>query len=144
MNKMILASLATATLMVGGCATNGYDDGGYGYYDTASYDQYGRYDYNNPDPRYNGYEANRYYKNDRRYRERQLRDSDRVYRGRDDKYYCRRSDGTTGLIIGGVAGGVLGNVIAPGGSETLGTVLGALGGAVAGRAIDRGEKVRCR
>ena len=41
-----------------------------------------------------------------------------------------------------------GNVIAPGGSETLGTVLGAIGGAVAGRAIERSgnnnNDVRCR
>ncbi len=67
--------------------------------------------------------------------------------GCDGKYYCRRSDGTTGLIVGGIAGGVLGNVIAPGDSKTLGTVIGAIGGAVAGNAIDRGSKkddVRCR
>jgi hypothetical protein len=38
---------------------------------------------------------------------------------------------------------VLGNIIAPGGSELLGTVLGAAAGAAAGSAIDRNE-VRCR
>ena len=68
------------------------------------------------------------------------------WRGRDGRTYCRKSDGTTGLIIGGIAGGALGNVIAPGDSKTLGTVLGAIGGAVAGRAIDKGgdDDVRCR
>ena len=75
-------------------------------------------------------------------RERRLNDNDRVYRGQNGQYYCRRSDGTTGLIVGAIAGGVLGNIIAPGDSKTLGTVLGAIGGAVAGRAIDSG--VRCR
>src|SRR3546814_6781219 len=88
------------------------------------YDGYGRYDYNRPDPRYGGYYADRYYRDDPRYRERRLSRNDRVYRGRDGRYYCRRSDGTTGLIVGGLAGGVLGNVIAPGGSETLGTIIG--------------------
>ena len=31
--------------------------------------------------------------------------NDRVYLGRDNRYYCRRSDGTTGLIIGGAEDG---------------------------------------
>lgn len=104
-----------------------------------------RYDYDRPDPSYGNYYADRYHRDDnRRYRERQLKRDERVYRGQDGRYYCRRSDGTTGLIVGAVAGGALGNVIAPGGSELLGTVLGALGGGVAGRAIDRGGDVRCR
>ena len=46
--------------------------------------------------------------------------------------------------VGAVAGGVLGNVVAPGGSELVGTILGAIGGGVAGRAIDRSREVRCR
>ena len=69
--------------------------------------------------------------------------SDRIYRGSDDRYYCKRDDGTTGLIVGGIAGGVLGNVIAPGGWKTLGTIIGAGGGALLGRAIDDGDVV-CR
>jgi hypothetical protein len=104
-----------------------------------------RYDYDRPDPVYGNYYADRYHRDDqRRYRERQLKREERVYRGQDGRYYCRRSDGTTGLIVGAVAGGALGNVIAPGGSELLGTILGAVGGGVAGRAIDRGGDVKCR
>jgi outer membrane lipoprotein SlyB len=38
---------------------------------------------------------------------------------------------------------VLGNIIAPGNSDTLGTILGAIAGGAAGRAIDR-KDVRCR
>lgn len=150
MNKLMLLPLAAATAFAGGCASTGsYDDGGYGYYDRSYYDQNGRYDYDRPDPRHGGYYADNYYRDDKRYRERRLSNNDRVYRGRNGNYYCRRSDGSTGLIIGGVAGGALGNVIAPGDSKTLGTVLGAVGGAVAGRAIDRGgskekDGVRCR
>lgn len=102
-----------------------------------------QYDYNRPDPNYGGYYADRYYREDTRHRERRLSRNDRLYRGQDGRYYCRRSDGTTGLVVGAIAGGVLGNVIAPGGSETLGTILGAGAGALAGRAIDRND-VRCR
>ncbi|WP_019832667.1 glycine zipper 2TM domain-containing protein [Sphingomonas sp. PR090111-T3T-6A] len=80
------------------------------------------------------------YRSDRRYRERRLGRNDQVYRGRDGRYYCRRNDGTTGLVIGAIGGGVLGNVV---GGGTLGTLLGAGGGALLGRSIDRG-KVRCR
>jgi len=72
-----------------------------------------------------------------------LGNDDQIYRDGQGNYYCRKPDGTRGLIIGGLAGGVLGNIIAPGGNRTLGTILGAAGGALAGRAIERGE-VRCR
>lgn len=72
-----------------------------------------------------------------------LNDDDLIYRDADGRYYCKKPDGTTGLIVGGLAGGVLGNIIAPGGSKTLGTVLGAAGGALAGRAIER-SNIRCR
>jgi hypothetical protein len=117
----------------------------------ASYDQdsryrddWSRYDYNRPDPNYGNYYADRYHRDDPRYRERRLSRNERIYRGQDGRYYCRRPDGTTGLIVGAIAGGVLGNLIAPGGSEELGTILGAIGGGVAGREIERDRDVRCR
>jgi outer membrane lipoprotein SlyB len=75
-----------------------------------------------------------------KYRERRLSKNDRVYRGRDGRYYCRRNDGSTGLVIGAIAGGLLGNAI---GGDTLSTLIGGGGGALLGRSIDRG-KVRCR
>lgn len=137
--RAILLGLLAATA-VAGCTDTGYGPR------SASSDGYRSYDWNRPDPSYGGYNADRYYRDDRRYRERRVSRDERVYRGQDGRYYCRRSDGTTGLIVGGVAGGILGNLIAPGGSETLGTVLGAAAGAVAGRAVDRGsnDDVRCR
>jgi len=100
------------------------------------------YDWNRPDPRYGGYDASRYYRQGN-YGERRLTRYDRVYRGSDGRYYCRRSDGTTGLIVGGVLGGLLGNAVSSGHSSTLATILGAGGGALLGRSIDRGN-VRCR
>lgn len=105
---------------------------------------YNRYDYNRPDPRQGGrYDAGRYYRDGRYYQARTMRRGERVYRGNNGRYYCRRNDGTTGLIIGGIGGGALGNVIAPGDSKTIGTVLGAGLGALLGREVDRGQ-VRCR
>jgi hypothetical protein len=133
MHKFLLALLAPIVVL-SGCAS--YDG------DRPSYD-YRRYDYNRPDPSYGGYDAARYYREHPRYRERILGWNDRVYRGGDGRYYCRRRDGTTGLIIGAVVGAVFGNIIAPGDSKTLGTILGASGGAIAGREIDRRD-ARCR
>lgn len=134
---MPLAALAAATLVTG-CAGSG---GGYG--NDPRYRSYSQYDYNRADPSYGGYDAGRYYVDDQRYRERRLARNDRVYRGQNGNYYCRRSDGTTGLIVGGVAGGVLGNIIAPGGSGLIGTLLGAAGGAAIGKSVDS-KNVRCR
>ena len=87
--------------------------------------------------------ARHYKRDDRRYAPRRLGRNDRIYRGSDSRYYCRRDDGTTGLIVGGISGGVLGHIIAPGGSKTLGTIIGAGAGALLGRAIDDGDIV-CR
>ncbi len=129
--RIVMMGMVSA-LLVTGCATDGYGPGA----------DYRRYDYNNPDPSYGGYDADRYYRDHPRYRERRLSHQDRIYRGRDGRYYCRRYDGTTGLIVGAIAGGVLGNLLAPGRSETLGTILGAVAGGLAGREIDR--DVRCR
>jgi hypothetical protein len=84
-----------------------------------------------------------YERDDRRYRPRRLGRNDRIYRGSDNRYYCERDNGTTGLIVGGIAGGVLGNIIAPRHSKTLGAIIGAGAGALLGRAIDDGDVV-CR
>ncbi|MDR6788383.1 uncharacterized protein YcfJ [Sphingomonas sp. BE138] len=74
------------------------------------------------------------------YRERRLNREDQVYRGRDGRAYCRRNDGTTGLVVGGAGGALLGNLV---GGGLLGTLAGGGAGALLGREIDRG-KVRCR
>ena len=126
MRIAICAAAATAALATAGCTTND------GY-------RYGSYDYNRPDPRDGGYYPDRYYRRGDPY---VLGANDRIYRGRDGRYYCRRSDGTTGLIVGGAIGGTLGAIIAPGGSEILGALIGGAAGAAVGREVERGE-VRC-
>ncbi len=74
---------------------------------------------------------------------RRLGRNDRVWRGDDGRWRCRRDNGTTGLIIGAGAGALLGRAIDTEGDRALGTVLGAVGGGLLGREIDRGG-IRCR
>jgi NAD(P)H-dependent FMN reductase len=65
--------------------------------------------------------------------------------GKNGKHYCRRSDGTIGLIAGGVAGVLVGRSIDTRGDRTLGTLGGAALGALAGREVDRRvSRRRCR
>jgi len=125
----------TLALVLSGCANSS----GYNH----SNAQWRQYDYNNVDPSYGGYDAGRYYRQGSTRHQRHLSQNERIYRGQDGRYYCRNSNGRTGLVIGAVAGGVIGNRIAQGDSEVLGTIIGAAGGALLGRAIDRGGS-RCQ
>jgi uncharacterized protein YcfJ len=69
----------------------------------------------------------------------------RYWRGNDGRYRCKKSNGTTGLLIGGVAGALAGRAIDTRGDRATGTVLGAAGGALLGRQIDRNNsRPRCR
>jgi len=83
----------------------------------------------------------RYHSRDRYYGEPVYRNT-RVWRGRDGRTYCRKKDGTTGLIIGGAAGALIGREVDGGRDRTLGTILGAAAGALIGKEIDGGT--RCR
>lgn len=81
------------------------------------------------------------YRDDRGYR------NDRVYRG-DRGYYNDRgnrggrrcNDGSTGAIVGAIAGGLLGRTIDTRGDRTLGTLGGAVAGGLAGREIGRSDR----
>ncbi|TFI56550.1 glycine zipper 2TM domain-containing protein [Sphingomonas parva] len=53
---------------------------------------------------------------------------------------CR--SGTTGAIVGGAAGALLGREIAGRGDRTLGTILGGAAGALGGRALTRDRNCR--
>lgn len=91
---------------------------------------------------YEGYHGSRSY-HPAYYDEPVYRDT-RIWRGHDGRYYCRRENGTTGLLIGAAVGGLIGNELAGrGGDRTLGAILGAAGGAILGRSIDR-SNARCR
>lgn len=61
---------------------------------------------------------------------------ERVYQGRHHhyRYRCKRSKGTTGTILGGVGGALVGNAL---GGGTIGTLAGAGGGALLGRHLDK-------
>ncbi len=112
-----LAMGATALVPVTPVAAQSYR----GDYDQRGYDSrygdryQGGYDQRGYDQRnYNGYNQNRY---------------------RDP---CRK--GSTGTIIGAIAGGLFGSAVAGRGDHTLGAVLGAGAGALAGRAIERSDR----
>ena len=69
-----------------------------------------------------------------------------TWRGSDGRLYCRKPNGTTGLVVGGAAGALVGREIDKRGSRTTGTVLGAAVGALLGRHVERNVvgKRRCR
>ena len=73
------------------------------------------------------------------YQSRQMAYDERVYHGSDGRYYCKRSDGTTGLVIGAIGGGLIGNAL---GGGVLGTLLGAAGGGVVGKHLDEHHDAR--
>jgi len=73
----------------------------------------------------------------------------RYYRGgnyrHNDRGYRRCNSGTTGTIVGAIAGGLLGRTIDTRGDRALGTVLGAGAGALAGNAVEKsGNRGYCR
>jgi len=87
--------------------------------------------------------ADQHYRDGANYRPTRITRNTRIYRGSNGRYYCRRSDGTTGLIAGVAIGAILGNRLGDGDSALLSTILGAGAGGVLGREIDRGN-VQCR
>ena len=112
----------------------GWHRGGHG---NGYYDDRARYD----DRRYRDRYQDQRYRGDRYYGEPVYRDT-RVWRDRrDGQYYCQKKDGTTGLLIGGAAGALLGREVAR--DRTLGAIVGGAAGALLGRSIDRGN-ARCR
>lgn len=69
----------------------------------------------------------------------------RTWVGTDGRTYCRRSNGTTGLVVGGAGGALIGRAIDTRGSRATGTILGAAAGALLGREVERGRSIRrCR
>ena len=132
----ILASLAT----VGLAATPAMAQGG--YYDRDGYYRAG------DDRNYNRGYDNR--SDDRRYDNRRYDDRGGYADRRSDRSYqrCRRSSGTTGTIIGAIAGGLLGREIGRGGygnsPSTTGLIIGGGVGALAGREIDKSSSCNRR
>ena len=154
MKKTFLALAAATTLAIP--AAPAMAQGGppawapaYGYHnDDRGYDRYDRCDrYERRRDRRacrRDQRRHRVYDDHGRYSEpRRVRRGDRVWQGRDGRYYCERENGTTGLIIGAAGGALIGREIDGGRDRTVGTVLGAALGGLLGREIDRGD-ARCR
>lgn len=126
-----------------------WDRGRDRYYGDSRYDRRDDRRYNDrryndrryDDRRYNDrrYNASRY--DDRRYNERR-HNGTRVWQDRNGRYYCERKDGTTGMIIGGALGALLGREVDGGRDRTLGTILGAAGGAILGKEVAKGDNCR--
>lgn len=124
MRTLVLCA-ALATVALTGCTT--YDEG-YGPRDRYYADRDWGRDYHE-----GNYEAYA------------LGPDDRVYRGEDGRYYCRRHDGSVGLVIGAGVGALLGDAIAPRGSKLLGAILGGTAGAAVGASADANNRdIRCQ
>jgi hypothetical protein len=67
----------------------------------------------------------------------------RMWQDSHGRWRCKRSDGTTGLIVGAAGGALIGRAIDTRGERATGTILGAAAGALLGRHVDR-NRVRCR
>lgn len=148
---VLAASFAGAMLPV---AASAHDHDGYGWQDDRGWQDgrgqgrdWHRSDYRRDDRYYDRRDDRRYYREYRGYYAQPAygyqREAYSVQGGYDGGYYrandgyrCH-SDGTTGAIVGAIAGGLIGNGVAGRGDRTLGTVIGGAGGLFAGRAIDR-------
>jgi len=101
------------------------------YEQYQSYDRYGQNAYGN------GYN-NAYYGEP-------VYQNTRVWQGRDGSYYCRKKDGTTGLIVGAAAGALLGHEVGGYRNGTVGTIIGGALGALIGKQVAQGSgSSRCR
>lgn len=103
-----------------------------GYRDGARANQYYR------DPRYS---QNYMYRTPPRYSSSGYQNQ--YWWGQNGRVSCRRPDGTVGTIVGAVAGGMLGNMIAQQGDKQIGTVIGGALGAVLGNQVAKGT-AQCR
>ena len=131
MRKMLMGLAAATLLMPAAPALAGHSDyaPAHGFY-KAGYKDKHKY-------------KRRYDDRGRYYEPRRLSRNDRIWRGRDGRYHCKRDNGTTGLIVGGAVGALLGRELDGGRDRLVGTLLGGAGGALLGREIDRGG-MRCR
>ena len=128
MLKKIAISTAVAATALTALPAAADAQGRYGY--ANRYDNYsGRYD--------NSYYSQRYYGRtyaqgyDGRYARQPY------YGGRYYNHYARRCSGSTGTILGAIAGGLLGSSVAGRGDPPHGAIIGARARALAGRARAR-------
>ena len=69
----------------------------------------------------------------------------KVWKDSRGRLRCKRSNGTTGLIVGAAGGALVGRAIDTHGERATGTILGAAAGGAVGAQIDRNNRdIRCR
>lgn len=71
----------------------------------------------------------------------------KVWKDSRGRLRCKRSNGTTGLIIGAAGGALVGRAIDTRGERATGTIVGAAAGALLGREVERSRsrsRYRCR
>jgi len=68
----------------------------------------------------------------------------KTWRDGQGRLRCKRSNGTTGLIVGAAGGALVGRAIDTRGERATGTILGAAAGALLGRQVERSSRIRCR
>lgn len=131
MRKPILALSLAASIIAGLPSLAHAREGGRSWYRYEEYhhddDDDGEYD--RPRYRRSYYEGRDY--------DRPRPEPRRYYRG--ERGYRCGSSGTTGLLLGGVAGALLGRSVDRYGDRTPGTIVGAGAGALLGREVDRGS-----
>ncbi len=124
--KIALSTVAAATALTAlpAAASANHYDRGYnnrgGYYESQYRDRY--YGQRQYDDRYYG----------------QSQYDDRYYGRTDRRYYGdRRCSGTTGTIVGGAGGALIGRAIDGGRNRTTGTIAGGVIGALLGRGVGK-------
>lgn len=129
-------------LAIYGGTTAHFDDDDDDRYDRGRHRGWHKKHRSRHDRRYSNYRPRAYYNSYPANYGEPVYNNTRVWRGEDNRYYCRKSDGTTGLLIGGAVGALLGReIVGRNGDRTLGAILGAAGGALLGKSLD--SKTRC-
>ena len=105
--------------------------------------EFHQYDYDRLEDGQRHYYANRYYRDGRYYDARSLGLGDRLYRGGGTNYYCRRSDGTTGLIERGLFGTTSAELLHKGQSGTVEDLIRTQKGAPLAASVAEGKLI-CR
>ena len=67
-----------------------------------------------------------------------------TWRGEDGRLYCKRPNGTTGIVVGGGGGAMAGRAFVGQGARGNGTMLGGALGTLLGRQVERTMVSRCR
>lgn len=66
------------------------------------------------------------------------------WQGQDGRTYCKKKDGTVGLLVGAAVGVLIGRAIDTHGERATGTILGGIAGAIIGKKLAEGSKPHCQ